>query len=215
MRRWMILVAAALVLGVTLYVGVALALDTLYESYEAGGDNDDKIASANWRSQSFTPSTAHTITEVSLYLRKNGTPGSDLTVEIYLSDTGVSDNKPTGSALAAGTIAQGDAPLTRDWVVCNLSSTASLSAGVKYCIVLRTAMGDTTSNYYADYQDSTSATYGGGAQAMSTDSGATWTVQATRDDYFREYGTAVAPPAGGTHYSGRGFGRGIGRGILR
>jgi hypothetical protein len=135
-----------------------------------------------WAAQTFTPSTAHTITKVRLRIGKIMSPDDDLIIAIKAVDIA---GHPTGPDLANATIAPGDLMGMPDWHDISLDSGASLSADTMYAIVLRSD-NDPMSGYYT-YQIDYSDNYDGGHRELSIDGGITWTTQ-NDDIIFEEWG---------------------------
>ncbi|KKL57514.1 hypothetical protein LCGC14_2234660, partial [marine sediment metagenome] len=166
----------------------------LYEFYDTGHvGNGYAIGGAFWRGQTFTPSTAHTITKVALKFGNLAGSSGTMTVSIRATATG----EPTGSDLASGTIEPGDIT-SNNWNDITLGSGVALTKDVEYAIVCRCPAGDANFNYVYWLNDSTSPTYSDGARVNSTDSGSNWTIDTGTDFMFREYSDlliADAPPS--------------------
>ncbi|GAJ10547.1 unnamed protein product, partial [marine sediment metagenome] len=105
-----------------------LADSTLFESYTTGDDYNSTIYEDLWRAQTFTPSTAHTVTSVKLLIYGKDNPG-DFTVSIKATD---GSGHPTGEDLCYGTINGNDLPDTKTWTEITLGAGTSLSAETKY-----------------------------------------------------------------------------------
>ena len=159
-----------------------------YEYYDSGDDDNRSFYEANWRGQTFTPSTAHTITSVKLLLFKIFAPGT-----ITVSIRATSANLPTGNDLCSGTT-DGDT-LTTDtageWREISLGAGYALSTGTKYAIVVRAA-----STWGGWRVDETSPTYTGGTEVYSLNSGSSWTAVSTVDALFEEWGSAAEATIG-------------------
>lgn len=157
----------------------------VYESYQSLDAASEQVHGDNWRSQTFTPNTAHIITFFTARVRRVGSPGI-ITAALKATDV---DSKPTGADLATGTL-QGDdfseSFRTESW---NLSAYALVS-GTKYVIILRKSGGDT--NNRIDWaRGAASPGYAGGEFVTSTDAGVSWTVT-TNDQIFEEGGSEGA-----------------------
>lgn len=163
-----------------------------FEAYEANDDAVCSVGGGRWAAQTFTPSTAHKITSVKLYLWRSNTTGT-LQVVIQGVDGAL---KPDGVDLCSGTynIANiGMWPAAVAWHEITLGAGATLQAGIKYCIVAKFPEGDTTTNYVGWRHDGSSPTYAGGAYEESQDSGVTWTgEQTSADRLFSEWGDLLA-----------------------
>lgn len=157
---------------------------TLYEYYNTGDDGREGIYAAEWRAQTFTPVTAHTINFVKLKLLRSGSPGT-ITVSIRATDV---SGLPTGADLCSGTI-DGNT-LTEDfygaWYVINFGAGTSLSANTKYAIVLRAVNGDASNKFYYWFDLST-PTYAGGNSNYSSNSGVDWGPDPSVDLMFEDW----------------------------
>lgn len=165
---------------------------TLYEYYNTGDDSFDVCYLANWRAQTFTPLTAHKITNVKLLLYRIGSPGT-VTVGIRATD---GNGQPTGADLCSGTT-NGNTLTTStagEWREITLGAGTDLSVNTKYAIVVRVLGGD-FDNKLAMRRDITSAAYTGGNLEWSNDSGSSWNTRATYDFMFEDWGE----PLGVTH----------------
>lgn len=164
----MLLVSLAIPMAAPAPVGAA----TMYERYNTGDDAAREIYGANWRAQTFTPSTAHQITSVKLLIYREGAPG-DLTVSIRATD---GSGHPTGTDLCSGTLNANTITTSTSglWYVITLGAGANLSAGTKYAIVARALTGGDSSNGVWWRFDDTSSAYAGGNRERSSNSGSSW-----------------------------------------
>lgn len=138
-------------------------------------DANDRIA------QSFeVPYSNTTFKGISLILKKVGSPGDNITVEIQ-TDNG---NKPSGSVVSNATwaIAPGDMTTDFAWVTKYSANLFTLSANTKYWIVIKRTNNDGT-NYFV--VGSGGNTYSKGVKAISTDGGTNYTLTEANDLYFR------------------------------
>jgi len=162
-------------------------MSTKYEYYDTGYDTNWRIdnGEGRWLGQLFTPSVAHTITSVKLYMKRVGNPSGNLNVEIQ----GVSGGHPDGITLASGTLACSSISTnpTLAWYEITLGAGYALSNGVQYAIVIYLDAGD-VSNYIYVGEDGSSATYAGGNLEYSSDSGSSWTSNTGWDVNFEEWG---------------------------
>lgn len=156
-----------------------------------------EVGGATWKSQTFTVGTtgsniAYTIANVSMFLgNRLGTPGTCV-VGIRAVDGA---NKPTGNDLANGTFNCNNVQVgagTRDWINFTMTTPFTVTTSTKYAIVLRAVGGTPGVNSVSAFGTSTS-TYTGGTRVSSTDSGATWTVNAGDDLNFIIFGTTGDP----------------------
>lgn len=160
---------------------------TLHENYQTGYNGTYSTYGARWHGQSFTTTSAHSVTSVKCYAYKNGSPGT-VTVEIYATSGGL----PTGSALTSGTFngnSIGDGIGNIGWVETTLTE-YSLSNSTQYAIVYH--LGGDDANDIRLGRNTSTASYDGGAELYSTDSGSTWTDVSTFDEYFEVWGNDPA-----------------------
>jgi len=167
-------------------------MSTLYEYYNTGEDSYGYVGAysgALWRGQTFTPQVSHKITSVKLKLYRYGSPGT-ITVGIRATD---GSGHPTGEDLCSGTTNGNTLPTTygtAEWREITFASGYDLSASTKYAIVVRAINGGDY-NHVRWLHDSTDATYSGGAQEYSENSGSSWETDAGIDLMFEEWGIAT------------------------
>ena len=157
----------------------------LYEYYNI---NDPALASLwgdFWQAQSFTPRSAHTVESVKLLMYRLGSPGT-VTVSVKATDV---DGLPDGADLCDGTTDGDTLPVeyAGEWREITLGAGAALSAGTKYAIVVRALTGDVDN--YARWRHKSPAPYPRGAHVFSSDAGATWEEDTSRDMMFEEWGS--------------------------
>lgn len=160
--------------------------DTLYENW-TGNNTNENFYAQYWRGQTFTPSVSHELTAVQLYMMEDGTP-ADLNVSI----TGVdgSGDPDLSNILCDVNIPETEfSAVAFEWEDANLSGCGSLSAGTTYGIVLYGGLNG--SNQYRWGLDTVAPVYGSGEFCSSTDSGATWSCDATKTVNFKEYGISL------------------------
>lgn len=173
--------------------------------FESGIDDSRYIGDSGGTeyaaAQSFQVTTACTLSQVMVYLKKNtGTPGN-VTVRIETD----SASKPSGTLVNASATATITAFTDTSfvWKTATLAADVALSASTTYWIVVKTAAGP-NDNQYVWGRDSTSPTYSNGNGASSSDGGTTWTAQVGEDFYFRllgpetEVNTMLLTQVGGT-----------------
>lgn len=160
-------------------------MTTKYEFYDSGGDaNIDCYGANSIIMQSFTPSLAHTITKVSLYLQRVEGSNGDVVVSIKATDV---DGKPTGSVLCSKALDAINIGTSYAWIDFIFSSPADLAANTKYAILITYLLGNSTRHIHWR-TDATSPTYAGGSYGFSNNAGSTWTLDTSRDMMFEEYG---------------------------
>jgi hypothetical protein len=149
-------------------------------------DSVDWIGGSEWRAQSFTPSTSHTLSQVKLILNKTGNPSGSVVVHIRTTDA---NGLPTGSDLATGSILTSSISGS-NWYSFNLNTGVKLVAGTKYSILMQASGSDLSSNIVW-YGVSTANPYSSGWITQSLNNASTWSdvVSRTYDAGFQELGT--------------------------
>ena len=166
-----------------------------YEYYDTGDDDNRAVYENLWRAQTFTPSTAHTITSVKLLCYKDVLYGTVGTVTVSIRAT--SANLPTGNDLCSGTT-DGDTLTTNtagEWREISLGAGYALSASTMYGIVIRAPDGTSAAELRVRV-DETSPTYTGGTDAWSLNSGSSWIQVTGTDLMFEEWGSAAEATIG-------------------
>lgn len=128
---------------------------------------NDKLA------QSFEISTASTVSEVDLWLKKVGSPTGNLTVEIQTDSAG----EPSGTAITNGTSNTVSAStLTTSFadITFSFASNPSLASGTTYWIVLTTADSQSNTNYVVWGADTSTPSYADGE--MLGEDASTWSA---------------------------------------
>jgi|GEM_PF-3032669 len=157
------------------------------EYYITGDDGNATIYGVNWSMQSFTAVISETTASIKLKMLRVGSPGT-LTVSIKATD---GNGLPTGGDLCSGTINANTftTDAAGDWYEITWGTAYALTSNTKYAIVCRATAGD-GSNYVNWRYDGSSPSYTGGAYGTSTDSGSSWSGDATKDTMFAIYCTA-------------------------
>jgi hypothetical protein len=161
---------------------------SMYENYTTGDDGFSYILNpTKILGQTFTPTTTHYITNVSLFLFRQGTP-NDLIISIRATSGG----NPTGIDLTSGTTDGNTLPTIAPYEWRNISMTPYLlTAGTQYALLLRALY--TNSNQVKWREDTTSSIYSGGTNLISTNNGSTWGTSSSRDFMFKEGGCLTSP----------------------
>lgn len=139
--------------------------------------------------QSFSPTVTATITQVSLFLKKSGSP-SDKTVYLVTDNSG----SPSKVSIASGTLKGSSVSASSyAWVDIPLSPTPQLTAGTRYWIVVDSS--NSSSKYYILGYD----TAGGNVLDVSkyspdwnTGGTPSWTLVTGDFDYKVQFGGAAA-----------------------
>jgi hypothetical protein len=156
--------------------------DDWYEQFTTLGTGASGVFSGQWLSQTFTPSTSHYLSIVSLCLYKVGVPTYTVTVALYQDGT---DDKPVmGTPLCSTTFAASSLTATPTWYNFGFSPGYQVSAGTKYALVLSANSGSMGTMVWAKVN--TAGTYSGGMRGYSTDLGNNWTTNPLYDIVFRE-----------------------------
>jgi hypothetical protein len=158
-----------------------------WESHVLTTNATRNVYGSNWATQSFTTnSTAHTLSQVDLWLSRIGSPG-DVTVEIQQAG---SNGLPYGTVLAKGTIAgayTGNVnPISTNTTArysVALTPTPSLAPNTLYCATVK-ALGGDYNNYLRVGQASP---YSYGVGYTSSDNGNTW-ADSGQDFFFDLWG---------------------------
>ncbi len=139
--------------------------------------------------QSFVVSTSTAVAEVSLYIRKNGSP-ANTTVKIMNNNSGA----PGSTVLASGTLSASSVSTSFGWVDVAFATNPSLSPGTTYWLVIDNG-ANSTSNYYIMGTTNTNS-YTSGLQRLGR-VGSTWTTaNASYDAFFKLYVGGVSVISG-------------------
>lgn len=159
---------------------------TLYDNYNTGDDaNTSTQTTAVWLAQTFTTTVGYTITSAKIKIHSTGV-NYDLIVELYAVDE---NSRPTGSALASGTIAKENIPTSAALTECTFSSSINLAFTTEYAIVIRFASAPGAFLHWRS--DSDPGGYSTGTYHLSVNSGSSWTEPDDRDLLFECYGDLI------------------------
>lgn len=134
-----------------------------------GTINLNDLAANERLSQSITVE-GDTIEGAILKLSKEGSPSGTLTVSLFEE----SNDTPTGSALATGTLNISELSETEEWFWVKFSSAASVTENTKYVVELKSSYSTDATNYVkwsyhsSSQIDGTRATYGSGVWTTQT-----------------------------------------------
>ncbi|MCK5615810.1 hypothetical protein KAR91_78830 [Candidatus Pacearchaeota archaeon] len=161
----------------------------LQESFELSDGTGWATYGTIWSFQTWTTTSAYTITDVALYGFKYDSCGD---VKVSIREVDVGTGKPTGGDKCSVTVAEGvisDFP-TRAWYTFTFDDSYALDDAKQYAIVIR-ATGGSAANYYAPFGYGSSGYAGGGS---GTGNGTAWGAVSTTDDMdFRTYGGTPLP----------------------
>ncbi|WP_165371449.1 carboxypeptidase regulatory-like domain-containing protein [Pseudolysobacter antarcticus] len=160
-------------------------------------NNGFGFTSTSWVAQTFTAGVAGQLTQVDLDLFCSICTGTTPNITISIRATSGATPVPTGADLAATTIPGSSAG---GYFSATFSSPLTLVAGTRYAIVAR-AVSNPSAGTYAYFCSCTANTnpYVNGQRVTSTNSGSTWTADATaggRDLGFRVYMKTSFLPSG-------------------
>lgn len=169
--------------------------NTLYENNTGTDDDILRISSTVFVSQNFIPQTTHYITGVELMLDLNGTgPGDGTTLTVQIKATDI-NHKPTGSALATGTIPIGNVSATAGYYSFALYSGdqenpfPQLVEDTEYAIVLSADSTYDADNCIVWRMDAGGGGYAYGTAFLTINGGSTWADQTPSIMMFRDYGS--------------------------
>ena len=153
-------------------------------SYASFGGNS--IATPQDVAQSFTLNSSESISALRLFIKKDNSPWSNITVRLVLDN----DGKPSKNVLAQGTINSSTVTSIFNYITVPFSNTVTLDADTTYWLVFDTVNFNgptyllaTNDSEYSDGAISVSQ------NGWSQSNGGTWTVYATstQDVYFDLY----------------------------
>ena len=155
---------------------------TVDQSNTAGTTTGTGFSVTSWGGQSFIPAITSTLTKVDVQLFCSGCTGT--TPNLTLSVRATSGGLPTGADLATTTI-PGFSSGSGTYYTAAFGTPPALTAGTQYALILRPVVAPSVGGYF--WIRSSPSTYANGQRVISTDNGATWTADSTRDFNFRTY----------------------------
>lgn len=148
------------------FVATGMSQDHIWSVYNSDGifGKDDPVIDV---AQSFKPSTSGILSQISLYIKKDGNP-SDKTIRIFTDNGAALPNagSPTKTELASDTLVTSKIGSSYGWVDFSFSSPATLTAGTWYWIVIDTS--ENNSKYFTIGKDSNKGN-GNGVSKYSPD----------------------------------------------
>jgi hypothetical protein len=154
----------------------------LDQSNTAGTATGTSFGTTSWGGQTFIPAVTGTLVKADVQLFCSGCTGT--TPNLTLSVRNTSAGLPTGADLATATI-PGFSSGSGIYYTVTFGAPATLTSGTQYALVLRPVATPTAGGYF--WIRSSPSTYANGQRVISTDNGATWTADSTRDFNFRAY----------------------------
>lgn len=152
--------------------------------YHAMDDNTPvTYGGTNWTAQSFTPGSTFTLSTLTLWYAKLGTPAGTLTVAIYATDV---NGHKTGSPLGTTTVSYTTTSTTYPGIPLKATFNPGvvLTSGTQYVFTISLSAGNATNAIRITYK--MVGAYTGGWMQTSTDSGATW-ADGAGDIHFDMY----------------------------
>jgi hypothetical protein len=152
-------------------------------------DQERRIYGAdNWTAFSFTvPFTDDTYQGFDVYACKVGSPASVLSLRIETDDAG----KPSGDLVDADAyidFSAGSFTTSYAWVSDVFAGMFSLTAGVRYWIVLKSVSADFSNCYMVQLAQGINATYKRGNVSTTEDAGSNWTANSWNIKFRLRYG---------------------------
>src|SRR4051794_26944663 len=155
---------------------------TLDQSNTAGTTTGTSFSTTSWGGQTFIPAVTGQLVQVDIQLFCSGCTGT--TPNLTLSIRNTSGGLPTGADLATATL-PGFANGAGTYYTVNFGSPPTLTSGTQYALILRPVANPSVGGYF--WIRSSPSTYANGQRVISTDNGATWTADSTRDFNFKAY----------------------------
>jgi len=160
----------------------------------AGTTTGTGFGTPAWTGQTFIPAVTGQLlrAEIQLFCSGCGATPPDLTLSVQATAAGL----PTGADLSSVTIpgstfGSGAAAI----FMATFGAPATLNAGTQYALILRPVSAPAGSGYF--WIRSSPSTYANGSRVLSTNSGATWTADTTRDYNFKAVMAGPYSPTSG------------------
>jgi uncharacterized repeat protein (TIGR01451 family) len=148
----------------------------------AGTTTGTGFATTSWGGQTFIPAITGKLVKVDVQLFCSGCTGT--TPNLTLSIRSTSGGLPTGADLATATIT-GFSSGSGAYYTGSFGAPPTLTSGTQYALILRPVANPSPGGYF--WIRSSPSTYANGQRVISTDNGATWTADSTRDFNFKAY----------------------------
>jgi hypothetical protein len=152
----------------------AVTASTVVQSNSGGLTTSVEPYGVNWDAQTFTASSAYTITGAGIYIYSITGTQTTSTLALY----GTTNSLPSGSALASGTFTA----VASSWGVVTFATPYTLTSGVTYALVADQPSG--TSSIYFIWAGSSATPY----YDLSTNSGGAWSVGTTYTMSYETFG---------------------------
>lgn len=165
----------------------------------AGTTTGTGFGTPGWTAQTFIPSVTGQLLRVESTIFCNGCGATppDLTLSVRATAAGL----PTGADLASVTIPGSNyASGASVTFMATFGAPATLTGGTQYALVMRPVSVPAGSGYF--WIRSSPSTYANGQRVLSADSGATWSVDLSRDYNFKAVMAGPYNPASGDVVSG-------------
>jgi uncharacterized repeat protein (TIGR01451 family) len=161
---------------------ILLNAPVLDQSNTAGTTTGTGFSTASWGGQTFIPAVTGQLVKVDVQLFCSACTGT--TPNLTLSIRSTSGGLPTGADLATATI-PGFSSGSGVYYTGSFGAPPTLTSGTQYALILRPVANPSPGGYF--WIRSSPSTYANGQRVISTDNGATWTADSTRDFNFRAY----------------------------
>jgi len=148
----------------------------------AGTTTGTSFATTSWGGQTFIPAITGKLVKVDVQLFCSACTGT--TPNLTLSIRSTSGGLPTGADLATATIS-GFSNGSGVYYTGSFGAPPTLTSGTQYALILRPVANPSVGGYF--WIRSSPSTYANGQRVISTDNGATWTADSTRDFNFKAY----------------------------
>jgi hypothetical protein len=161
-------------------------MSTKYENFTTDSNAASTITTTTrLEGQTFTPSISHNITSVKLELKKSSGATGTATISIRAVAGTPPNELPTGGDLCSGTIALSGITQSKVWYEITFSSSTTLTAGIKYAIVI--GVPDISGTFYI--YANTAGGYAGGGDVYYLTS---WATNEPVDLVFEEWGDPLS-----------------------
>ncbi len=155
---------------------------TVDQQNTAGTTTGTGFGTPAWTGQTFIPTVTANLVKVDVQLFCSGCTGT--TPNLTLSVRATSAGLPTGADLATASI-PGFSNSAGAHYTATFASPATLTSGTQYALILRPSAAPSAGGYF--WIRSSPSTYSSGLRVLSSNSGATWSADSTRDYNFTAY----------------------------
>ena len=147
------------------------------DSFSGSAKASTIINNANYyKGQSFTTTSAYTITSIKVYIQKDGSPGN-LHIDVYLA---AESHLPTGDVLATGEKLASDVSTGLSLQEIELDAPLAVADATKYVFMLRAESADMSNSYILKID--TGNGYAGGVHVRSSNGGSSFNIENSNYD---------------------------------